>query len=221
MAVSKFQNFETVTIKRSQIKNADYNPRYMSKAAKGRLKKALRSNGLVSALTWNVRTGNLVGGHQRLEQLDALEKSDDYELTVCQIDVDERKEAELNVQLNNPSMQGDWDLDKLANMSLDFDLSFSEMGFADGEAEFLFDGDERFTELFDTPEADGEKEKLREIKEERGQMNEKMKEKNNADFYAVVVFADDMERKEFFRRVHVPESEYYLTAEQVYRLGER
>lgn len=221
MAISKYQAFETETIKRSDIKNAEYNPRYMGKKEKERLRRSLRENGLVSALTWNRRTGNLVGGHQRLEQLDAIEKSKDYELTVCVVDVDERQEAKLNVHLNNPSMQGEWDLDRLAMVTEDFDLSLDDLGFSKQEAEFLFDGDDRFTELYDTPEAAEEKEKLGEIKSARESMNEKLKQKNNADFYAVVVFADDAERKEFFRRIHVPETEQYITLEQVERLAEQ
>lgn len=221
MAISKHQAFEFETISRADIKNAEYNPRFMGKKEKERLRKGLRENGLVSALTWNKRTGNLVGGHQRLEQLDAIEKSKDYELTVCVINVDERQEAKLNVQLNNPSMQGEWDLDKLAEMTTDFDLSLDDMGFNKHDAEFLFDGDDRFTDLYDTPEAEGEKEKLQQIKDARGAMNEKLRQKNNADFYAVVVFADDKERKEFFKRIHVPETENYITLEQVERLAEK
>lgn len=220
MAISKFQAFETATIKRDEIKNAEYNPRYMDKQAKARLKKGLRDNGLVSALTWNRRTGNLVGGHQRLEQLDALERSQDYELTVCVIDVDEREEAKLNVQPNNPSMQGEWDLDKLAEMTVDFDLNMDDLGFSKQDAAFLFDGDERFTDLYDTPEADEEKAKLEDIKAARAKGMEKLKEKNDAEFYAVVVFADHAEREEFFKRIHVPSTEQYITVSQVERLAE-
>lgn len=219
--VSKFQNFSTETISRSQIKNAEYNPRIMDKEAKKRLKRSIRDSGLVSALTWNRRTGNLVGGHQRLEQLDALEKSGDYELTVCVVDVDEREEAKLNVQLNNPDMQGDWDLDKLENLTEEFDLGLCDLGFGKQSAEFLFDGDERFTELFNTPEADAEKDKLREIKAERAAMNESLQKKNNADFYTVVVFADERERAAFMREIHVPASELYITAEQARRLADQ
>ena len=72
MANSKYQNFTFATINRADIKNAEYNPRVMDKEAKKRLKKNLQENGLVSAITWNKRTGNIVGGHQRIEQLDAL-----------------------------------------------------------------------------------------------------------------------------------------------------
>lgn len=218
MAVSKFQNFETVTIKRSEIKNAEYNPRIMDEDAKKRLRKSIRTSGLVSALTWNRRTGNLVGGHQRLEQLDALEKSGDYELTVCRIDVDEREEAKLNVQLNNPDSQGDWDLDKLAGLTEEFDLTLEDMGFSENTAQFLFDGDERFTELFDTPEADAEKGKLRAIKEDRANMRERHKEESNIDFFTVIVFANEEERKAFHKEIHVPLSEQYVTPEQIQRL---
>ena len=140
MAKSRYQAYETETINRSDIKNAPYNPRIMDAKAKKRLKANIAKHGLVAALTWNKRTGNLVGGHQRLEQLDSLEKDKNYELTVCVIDVDEREEAALNVQLNNPSMQGEWDLDKLANMTEEFDLDLSEdLGFTESDIDFMFE----------------------------------------------------------------------------------
>lgn len=219
MAKSKFQNYDTETIHRSQIKNAPYNPRIMDKAAQKRLRDNIRKHGLVSALTWNKRTGNLVGGHQRLEQLDALEKSDDYELTVCVVDVDEREEAALNVQLNNPSMQGDWDLDKLAQVSEDYDLSMTDdLGFTQSDVDFMFDGDERFSELFDTPEANDTKEKIDKVKEARAQGTDNLKEKNNIDWYAVIVFENEKDRDAFFKEISVPKYEQYITAEQVRRL---
>lgn len=219
MAKSKFQNFEMQTIQRSEIKNADYNPRYMGEKEKKRLRNALKENGLVSALTWNKRTGNLVGGHQRLEQLDALEKSADYELTVCVIDVDEKQEAKLNVQLNNPSMQGDWDVGKLFEMTESFGLSMDEMGFSDIDASLLFDGDERFTELFETPEATAEKDKLKDIKAARQGMAKDYHEDGRTDYMVMIVFQDAKERADFMRRIHVPNYEQYITADQVNRLS--
>lgn len=155
MAKSKYQAYDTETISRDMIKNAPYNPRIMDEKAKKRLRKNIAKHGLVAALTWNRRTGNLVGGHQRLEQLDALEKSKDYELTVCVVDVDEREEAALNVQLNNPSMQGDWDFDKLAMMAEDFDLDLKDdLGFTETDIDFMFEGDDRFSKLFESKEAE-------------------------------------------------------------------
>lgn len=218
MANSKYQKFTIATINRADIKNAEYNPRIMDKEAKKRLKKNLQENGLVSALTWNKRTGNLCGGHQRLEQLDALEKNKDYELTVCVIDVDERTEAKINVLLNNPSMQGEWDLDKLAFMSEEFEMSFDEMGFSKLDVDFMFDGDDRFTELFETPEAQEVKTGLEEVKEARAKSKERMQEKNNINFYSVIVFEDEAAKAEFYRKINVPLSEEFLTADKVLRL---
>lgn len=220
MAKSKYENFEMRTISRSQIKNAEYNPRVIGEKEKKRLRAAIKENGLVSALTWNQRTGNLVGGHQRLSQLDALEKNGNYELTVCVIDVDERQEAKLNVQLNNPSMQGEWDLDKLFEMTEAFDLSMDDMGFSASDAAVLFDGDEKFLDLFETPEARTEKDKLTQIKEGRKEAAKNYKDNQRADFMVVVVFKDSDERAEFMKRIHVQPYEEYVTADQVYRLSE-
>ncbi len=218
MANSKYQKFTIQTISRADIKNADYNPRIMDKEAKKRLREGLKKHGLVSTLTWNRRTGNLVGGHQRLEQLDALERSQDYSLDVCVIDVDEKEEAILNVQLNNPSMQGEWDLDKLAFMTEEFDTDFAEMGFTQLDVDFMFDGDERFSSMYDTPEAGKVKEGLEEVKAARQASRERLQERNNINWYSVIVFEDEAAKEEFYRKISVPISEEYLTADKILRL---
>lgn len=219
MAKSKFQAYETETINRQDIKNAPYNPRIMDKSAKKRLKENIAKHGLVSALTWNKRTGNLVGGHQRLEQLDALESVKDYELTVCVVDVDEREEAVLNVQLNNPSMQGEWDFDKLAMMTEDFDLDLSEdMGFTQSDIDFMFEGDDRFSELFETKEGENMRGALDAVKEARKQGVENLKDRNNIDWFTVIVFESEADRTEFMKEINIPKYEKYVTEEQVRRL---
>ena len=215
---SRFQKGEIQTLKRSQLKGAEYNPRIIDEESKKRLKKGLQQHGLVSPITWNKRTGNIVSGHQRISQLDALEKNKDYELDVWVIDVDEAEEAVLNVQLNNPSMQGDWDLDKLAEMTEQFDVSFDDMGFSKLDVDFMYDGDERFTEMFETPEAQEVKQGLEAVKEARQAGNERMQEKNNINFYSVIVFEDEKAKAEFYRKISVPLSEEYLTADKVLRL---
>ena len=218
MANSKYQKFTVETISRADIKNAPYNPRIMDKEAKKRLKKNLQENGLVSALTWNKRTGNLCGGHQRLEQLDALEKNKDYTLDVCVIDVDERQEAKINVILNNPSMQGEWDLDLLADISEEFNIDFDEMGFTKLDVDFMYDGDERFTEMFETPEAQEVKTGLAEVKAARQASKERMEEKNNINFYSILIFEDEKQRADFYKKISVPTSEEYLTVDKLLRL---
>ena len=220
MAKSKYQAYETDTISRDMIKNAPYNPRIMDEGAKKRLKKNIAKHGLVSALTWNKRTGNLVGGHQRLEQLDALEKSQDYELTVCVVDVDEREEAALNVHLNNPSMQGEWDLDKLANISEEFDLDMSDdLGFTQTDIDFMFDGDDRFSQLFETEEGEKMRGDLEAVKAARKESAEKLKERNTINWYVGIVFETKEDRDRFLREISIPVYEQYITEDQVRRIA--
>ena len=219
MAKSKYQHYDTETISRDMIKNAPYNPRIMDEKAKKRLRANIAKHGLVAALTWNKRTGNLVGGHQRLEQLDALEKSKDYDLTVCVVDVDEREEAALNVQLNNPSMQGEWDLDKLANMTEEFDLDLSEdLGFTESDIDFMFEGDDRFSQLFETKEGENMRGSLEAVKQARKESAEKLKDRNSIDWYTVIVFENEEERDAFMKSISIPKHEKYITEDQLKRL---
>ena len=222
MAKNKYQAYDTETISRDMIKNAPYNPRIMDEKAKKRLRKNIQKHGLVAALTWNKRTGNLVGGHQRLEQLDALEKSKDYDLTVCVVDVDEREEAALNVQLNNPSMQGEWDLDKLANMAEEFELDLSDdMGFTESDIDFMFEGDERFSELFESDEKEKIRNELQHVKDARRQSTDKMRQEADPRYYSVIVFENEKDREAFYKAISVPKFETYITEEQVRRLVTR
>lgn len=214
---SKFQKFEFATINRSDIKNADYNPRIMDKEAKKRLRKNLKENGLVSAITWNKRSGHICGGHMRLEQLDALERNKDYSLDVCVVDVDSKTEAKLNVILNNPSMQGDWDLDKLVEMADDFDIDFiDDMGFSKLDVDTMFDG--LFSDAYETPEREEVTTKIDEIKAVREKSREQYKENAKLNYYTIIVFADEEEKRAFHKKISVPYSEEYLTTEQVLRL---
>lgn len=222
MAKSKYQAYDTETISRDMIKNAPYNPRIMDEKAKKRLRKNIAKHGLVAALTWNKRTGNLAGGHQRLEQLDALEKTKDYDLTVCVVDVDEREEAALNVQLNNPSMQGEWDLDKLANMTEEFDLDLSEdLGFTDSDIDFMFEGDDRFSQLFETEEGEKMRGDLEKVKAARKQSVDNLKDRNNINWYTVIVFENEQDRDAFMKEISIPKYEKYVTEDQVRRITRR
>src|SRR5256885_6856821 len=118
-ATSALETIETYTIKtipRAALKNAAYNPRILSDAAKQKLKAGIQKHGLVQPHVWNERTGNIVAGHQRLALQDSLMGRQDYDVTVAAIDVDDVRERELNILLNNPEAQGEWDLEKLEQM---------------------------------------------------------------------------------------------------------
>lgn len=120
--VSKYQKFETATINRGQIKNAEYNPRKISDSAKKKLKDNIKRVGLLDTIVVNKNTMNIVSGHQRISILDSLERKKDYNLTVAMVDLSEKEEKEQNIFFNNTKVQGEFDTDILASMLSDIDF---------------------------------------------------------------------------------------------------
>src|SRR6476619_5049927 len=104
-------NIQVIPI--ANIQRAKYNPRRVLKPgdpAYDKLKKAVATFGLVEPLVWNQRTGNLVGGHQRLS---ILEERGDSQVEVSVVDLEEREEKALNLALNKHT--GEWDFASLAD----------------------------------------------------------------------------------------------------------
>lgn len=217
MALAKSQAFEIGTIHRSKIKNAPYNPRYIDDEARKRLKKGLKHFGLVSTLVWNRRTGNLISGHQRLAIMDDLEKTQDYELTVSIVDLDKKDEMELNVQMNNASMQGDFDIDGLSSMVED-GADLNNMGFSESDIDIMF-GDSPLVEMYVDDDTTTEvKDTLRDIKKDRKKFMEKAKEDNSASYYFTVICDSADQREELFKQMGIPFSEEFVDAESLKRL---
>lgn len=210
-----FEKFEWDVIPRNEIKGADYNPRMISKDAEKRLRKMIAKHGLVQPLVWNKRTANLVAGHQRLAALDALEKTQDYMLQVAVIDVPLREEKMLNVQLNNPSMQGDWDLDKLISLTDEAHISAEEMGFSESDAAVLF-GETDFENVFeDNNDVKEAKTTLQEIKKYRAETMDKLKAQSSADFYFTVVCESDEQKRNLLKALGIPDWESFVTGRTV------
>ena len=84
---------------------ANYNPRTISDAAMKGLEHSIDRFGLVQPIVWNKRTGNIVGGHQRLA---ALLNRGATEADVYVVDLPEVEEKALNLALNNPGIQGEF-----------------------------------------------------------------------------------------------------------------
>jgi ParB-like chromosome segregation protein Spo0J len=124
-AVSAVQKFATKNITRALIQNAPYNPRTITIEGRKKLKASLEEFGSVMPPVWNERTGNLVGGHQRIEQIDAIEGNTDYALTVAVVDLPEEREKALNVILNSPEVGGQFDDVLLKRVLLDVEGSLN------------------------------------------------------------------------------------------------
>ncbi len=121
-----------------RINPAPYNPRL--DLAPGdpeyqKLKRSIDEFGCVEPLVWNQRTGNLVGGHQRLKVLLA---QGDTEADVSVVDLPPQREKALNIALNKIS--GDWDPRKLAELLdelvrlPDFDIELTGFDLPDADA---------------------------------------------------------------------------------------
>ncbi len=92
----------------SDLTPADYNPRTITDAALAGLRASIHRFGLVEPIIWNERTGNVVGGHQRLKVLvaDGVAETD-----VVVVDLPDTEEKALNVALNNPAIAGEFSSD--------------------------------------------------------------------------------------------------------------
>lgn len=210
--MGKIREAEIIKIKRSQISLADYNPREITKDAKKRLQNGLEKFGLVSTLVWNKRTGTLVSGHQRLAIMDEKNGGGDYDITVSAVDLSPKEEAELNVQMNNVSMMGDFDIDKLNDMVKTLDVDINNLGFSEYELDVLFSGDggELEKKLQDIEQVQEDKGILDDIKKERAKMNKEKEEENSAEFYFVVVCENEKQRTSILQKIGVPAYEEYV-----------
>lgn len=150
-AHTKYQHFRGERLHRSKLKNAPYNPRQpLHPELAQRLRDNLATVGLVEPLTWNKRTGYLVGGHQRLAALDILHGHGDYELDVAVVDLDPKVEREQNVFLNNPAAQGDWDMTALAELFKQPGFDVAGAGFSEVDILDIF-GEQVHAQIFGAP----------------------------------------------------------------------
>lgn len=124
----------------AKIRPAAYNPRKALEPTDREyqaLRRSMQEFGAVEPLIVNKRTGNLVGGHQRLQILKDLgEKTVD----VVEVDLDPKREKALNVALNK--ITGRWDKHKLKDLLVDLDdggLDIELTGFEEDELKKLVD----------------------------------------------------------------------------------
>jgi len=122
-----------------KLNPAKYNPRKNLKPGDSeyeKLKRSIETFGYVEPVIWNRKTGNIVGGHQRLTVLQQLGAT---EIDCVVVDKTEEEEKALNIALNKVS--GEWDMPKLAELLEDLDKSMFDVsltGFDVAEIEDLF-----------------------------------------------------------------------------------
>lgn len=164
---------EISTIKITDIKPAEYNPRIMSQLEHKKLRNSMETFGVVDPIIINLKNNHIIGGHQRYNVL--LDKSMEdnefiKELHLIKLgDVgwafpesdlevkDDDHEKGLNLALNN--IEGEFDLQKLEPILTDlkdigFDIELT--GFSDIElTELNLENNLVFAQEFDA-DAEGE-----------------------------------------------------------------
>ena len=118
-------------MKLSELNPAPYNPRKISSDALGRLTKSLHELGNLQPITWNAKTGNIVGGHQRLKCYSALGQD---EVEVWAVWLDEAQEKAANIALNK--LSGEFDLPQLKDLIEEIDtgeIDLDVIGFGTDE----------------------------------------------------------------------------------------
>ena len=123
----------------SKLNPAAYNPRKDLQPGDPEYQKLARSLdkfGCVEPVVWNERTGNVVGGHQRLKILLAAGET---ELDVSVVNLSEADEKALNIALNK--IAGEWDTtaltELLRELSADSSIDETLTGFDRGELDNL------------------------------------------------------------------------------------
>lgn len=127
------------TMKLSELKPAEYNPRVNLEPGMPefeKLKASIEEFGFIDPPIFNKQTNCLVGGHQRVAVAKYLGLCDEIEVSVVDLPIE--KEKALNIALNKIS--GKWDEEKLAELlkelgTLELDLS----GFEDVEIEEIIE----------------------------------------------------------------------------------
>ena len=97
------KKFEVKMYDIEDINPAAYNPRDISSLSFEGLKESLKKFGFVDPLIVNTRSGNLVGGHQRVKAAEAIGLT---EVPVVEVDLSPSEEKALNVTLYNPNISG-------------------------------------------------------------------------------------------------------------------
>jgi hypothetical protein len=221
--LTKFQKSEQVILKRSEIKNAPYNPRKISDEALTQLRKNFRRVGLLGGIVVNKRTMNIVSGHQRLKALDDLEKKGDYLIRVEMIDVDEMTEKEQNIFMNSHSVQGEFDVDALRIMVEDID--YSNAGLTEMDLSIIGldinigEGIEDVSQELNQLSADQKKEKIKASKKAiRNDIDDKFEE---GDPLLVLSFDSFKNKSAFMRRFELDEYQKFFKGEIFSEMIER
>ena len=217
---NKIKQSESIIIKRSKINFAPYNPRKEDKKVVEELKKNFKRVGFLGGICWNETTGNLVGGHKRLQALDLIYKYNgtidtDYDVKVEKIIIDEKTEKEQNIFLNNKNVQGENDLEKLAFILPEINIEFAKLENQDIELikysvpDFKFGNNDEFKNDIENlkKEKKFSKEEIKNIKK----INKDSATKVQENLFFTITFKTLEEKSEFLEYLNINSDIKFIT----------
>lgn len=207
-------------MKRGDLQVARVNPRALSKHAQKLLRNNIKTTGLLGpAIVWNEELGELLSGHQRLAQLDALERGKDYELDVTVVRMDRAKHDAMLVFLNNPASQGEFDWAKLGDMFADAPAVASQAGFDAVDLAAIFPDDARFGALYEPdappPQVARDAAELEEMRRIRKEARKRARERDAFDYYVVVVAQSGEALQKLLDQLGYGPDERYVSCERL------
>ena len=123
-----FARSEIMELKRSEIHPHPRNPRTIDAEGRKALKRSMKNFGVLGGIIVNRQNGFvIVGGNQKVAIMDEQQKYDpenpetDYVIRCEVVDMDEKMELEALTALNNPTIGGKYDWQKLAELIPDID----------------------------------------------------------------------------------------------------
>jgi hypothetical protein len=219
----KLKQSETVVIKRSLINFAAYNPRKKNPKIVHALKTNFKKVGFLGGICWNKTTGNLIGGHKRLEAMDLIygydgSKVKDYDIKVEQIELDLKTEKEQNIFLNNKNVQGENDFELLAELLPEINIENAAL--TDYDIGLI----ESIVPDFVFGKNDGIKEEIQELKQKSHKTKEQVKSdkkkiksdisERQQSFYFTVTFNSYMDKAEFLEGLGINGDQVFVTSKQ-------
>ena len=151
--------------------------------------------------------------------LDSLERytpggKKSYTLEVSVVNLDDKTERRMNVFLNNTSAMGEFDMDMLDNLRMDFDLDVGDLGFSTEDVDILFPVDLP-VEHEDSADASRAKNTLSAIKEERKAAKSGLEADQSIGYYFVVVCQDLAAKETLLEGLGVPSYEEYVRGDLI------
>ena len=219
MAKQKIKQSETVVIKRSEINFAPYNPRKVNPHVVEELKKNFRKVGFLGGIVYNSITGNLVGGHKRVEALDLIYDypTNDYDIKVEKVEFDDKTEKEQNIFLNNKRVQGEMDYELLAELLPDIDIENTGLGDYDIQMiqtivpDFTLGNNETILEDMQELKKPYEDKKAH-VKELKKSLHKQNSDKQTPSYFTVT-FKDYNSKAEFLEQIGINGDDVFIVAE--------